>query len=72
MFTQKNRAEDVLRSIIKNWETLTKQINTKPQETLDIQLTQPREVFSCTPSIILGLGTKWMIGFTSLEVQTCF
>ena len=51
MITPRNRTEDLLISLTKNCETLPKQTHTKPQETLDFQLTQSRETFSLKPPI---------------------
>ena len=68
MIRPKNETECLILSITKNYETLTKQIQSKPQETLDFKLTKSRETFSFKPSINLGLKFKCVIGSTSLEV----
>ena len=57
MFRPKNET-DLLLSITKNGETLFEQTHTKPQETLDFKLTQPRETFSFRPSINVGVDSK--------------
>ena len=53
-------------SITKNCETLIKTTHTKPQETLEIKLTEPRETFHFNSPI--SIEGSWMIGLTSLEV----
>ena len=68
MFRPKDGTENFLLSINKNCETLTEQTLTKPQETLEFKLTQPRETFSIKPSIVFGVDSKLMIGLTSSEV----
>ena len=64
----RNGTEDLIFSITKNSETPNKQTHTKPQETLELKLSQPRKTSSLKPSIILSLDSEWMIGLTSLEV----
>ena len=66
MIRLKNETEDLLLSITKNCETLIKQIHTKPQETLEIKMTKPRETFHFKPPI--QIEGDWMIGLTDLEV----
>ena len=68
----KNETEDFLLSITKNFEMLIYQTYTKPQETLEFELTQPREFFSHEPSINFGPDSKWLIRFTSLEIYNSF
>ena len=68
MFKPRNETEDFLLSISENCETLINQTHTKPQETLDFKLTQPRETFSFKPPYILSLNSKCMVRLTSLEV----
>ena len=41
-------------SITKNCETLNKQTQTKPQDTLEYKLNKPRETFSFKPPISIG------------------
>ena len=48
--------------------TLNKQTLTKPQQTLEVKLTKPRETFSYTPSIILCPDSNWIVGLTTLSV----
>ena len=43
--------EDLLPSITKNFEMRIKQTHTKPQRTLEIRVTKPREAFFCNPPI---------------------
>ena len=72
MSRRRTETEKVLLSKTETYETLFHQTHTKPQETLEIKLTKPRESFSFKPSIILGLASKWMIGLTILEVYNSF
>ena len=65
-FRPKNETEYLLLSTAKNCETLFDQTHTRPQDTLEFKLTQPREIFSFQPPI--PIERSWMIGFTSLEV----
>ena len=67
MTRQKNETEDLLLSITKNFETLIKQTHRKPQETLEFELTYPRQTFPYKPFIDLGPNSK-LVGFTCLEV----
>ena len=48
---------------------LIHQTQTRPQENLDLNLTEPREAFSFKPLINLGVDSNWMIGLISLEVN---
>ena len=66
MITPKNETEDLLLSKTKNCETLIKQTHTTPEETLEFELTKPRETFDFNPPI--PIEGSWIIGFTSLEV----
>ena len=66
MIVLKNETEGLLLSVTKNCETVIKQTHTKPQETLEYNLTKPKEAFSFKPPILLE--GSWMIGLTSLEV----
>ena len=66
MIRPKNETEDLLLSITKNCETLIEQTNTKPQETLEFKMIQPRETFHFTPA--LQIKGDWMIGLLDLEV----
>ena len=66
MIQPKNETEDLLLSITKNCETLIQQTHTKPQETLEFKMIEPRETFHFkSPIQIKG---DWMIGLTDLEV----
>ena len=68
MIRHRNETEDLLLSITKTCETLIQQTHRKPQETLEYKLTQPKEIFSFTPSINLGLDSNWMVGSINLQV----
>ena len=46
MFKQESQTEDLLLSLTKNCGTLIEQTHTKPQETLEFELTKPKETFS--------------------------
>ena len=61
----KNETEDLLLSVTKNCETLIKQTNTKPQETLEFKLTKSRETLSFKPPI--PIEGSWMVGLTCLK-----
>ena len=66
MTQPKNETENLLLSNTKNCETFFKQTRTKLEETLEFELTKPRETFHLNRRIpVLG---SWMIGLTSLEV----
>ena len=56
----------LLLSITKNCETLIKQTHRKAEETLEIKLSQTRQIFHFNPPI--SIEGSWMIGLTSLEV----
>ena len=62
----KNETEDLSLSITKNCKRFIKQTQRKPQETLEFELTKPKETFSIKPSI--SIEGSWMIGLTSLVV----
>ena len=66
MIQLKNHTQLLLLSITENGETLNKQTQTKPQETLEFKPNQPRTTFSFKPSI--SIERSWMIGLTSLLV----
>ena len=66
MIRPRNETEDFLLSIDKSCEMFFKRNHTKPQETLESKLTQPRQTLSFTPPI--SIEGSWMIGLTSLEV----
>ena len=70
MIGTKNELKELLFSLPKNCETHKKQTHSKPQETLEFKLTQPREYFYFRPSNNIGLCSKWMVGFTSFQVYT--
>ena len=46
--------------------------HTRAQEIPEFKLTKPRKSFSFEPYINLGLGSKWIISITSLEVYIFF
>ena len=64
---QPQKSEDFLLSTTKNGKKLIKQTHRKA-ETLEFELTKPRETISFKPSITLGLGSDCMIGLKSVEV----
>ena len=66
MIWPRNERKDSLLSITKNCETLNKQTQTKPEETLEIKLTKPRKTFHFSPPI--SVEECWMLGITSLGV----
>ena len=66
MIRPKNQTEDLLLSITKVCETLIKQTQTKPQETLEFKMIKPRKTFHFQPPI--QVKGDWMIGLTDLEV----
>ena len=66
MVRPKNKTEDLLQAITKNFETLIKQTHSKPQETLEFKMVKSRKTFHFIPP--LELEEDWMIGLTSLEV----
>ena len=66
MITQKNETENLLLSITKNCETLLGQTHRKPEETLDIKMTKPRETFHFT--LPTEIKEDWMLGLVNLEV----
>ena len=66
MVRPKNETEDLLLSITKNCETLIQQTHTKPQQTLEFEMTKPKETFHFNPPI--EIKENWMIGLTDLEV----
>ena len=55
-----NGTEDILLSIIKNCETLVQQIHTRPEETLEFKMIEPRETFHFNPPI--QVNGDWMLG----------
>ena len=67
MVQLKNGTEDLPLSITKKCETLNKQTNRKPEETLEFKITKPRETFHLNPSTNLGLDFNWMAGLPSSE-----
>ena len=66
MIRPKNETEDLLLSITKNCETLIEQTHRKPEETLELKMIKPRELFHFKPPV--QIKGDWMIGLTDLEV----
>ena len=66
MITPKNETEDLLLSITKNCETVIEQTHKKADETLDIEITKPREIYHFKPPI--QVEGSWMLGLTHLDV----
>ena len=52
----------------KNCEMPFELTHTKPRETLEFELTEPRKTFCFKPYINLGVDSKGMMGLTSLDV----
>ena len=70
MLKPRYETEDLLLSETKNCETLNEPTLTKPQETLNFRLTQPRKIISLASPI--PMDGSWMIGLTSLKVYHSF
>ena len=66
MIRPKNQTEDLRLSITKNCQTRIEQTHKKAEETLELRLTKPGEIFHFNPPI--SIEGPWMIGLTSLEV----
>ena len=62
----KNQTEDLLLSHTKNCQKFIIQTHRKPQETLEIEVTKPRETFHFNP--LISYEGSWMLGLTNLEV----
>ena len=70
MIRQQKQTEELLLSIPKNCETTNNQTHSKPQETLEFKLTNPRGIHQFQPPI--PMERSWMIGLTGLEVDNYF
>ena len=68
MIRAENETEDLIFSITKNCETLIRQTQTKPQETLEFKMIKSRETFHFSPPI--QVEGDWMIGLTSQEIYS--
>ena len=66
MIRPKNETEDLLLSITKNCETIIKQTNRKPEETLEFKMIKPNETFHFKPPT--QVKGDWMLGLVNLEV----
>ena len=66
MIRPKNETEDLLLSITKNCQTLIHLTYTKPEETLEFNITKPRKTFHFNPPI--SNEGSWMVGLVGLEV----
>ena len=66
MIRPKNQTEDLLLSKTKNCETLIEQTQKKPEETLELKMIKPREIFHFKPQI--QIQGDWMLGLVNLEV----
>ena len=66
MIRPKNETEDLLLSITKNCETLFDQTHRKAEETLEFNMTKPKETFHFKPPI--KIQGDWMLGLVNLEV----
>ena len=62
----KTRTEDLLLSITKNCQTPIEHIHTKPQQTLEFNVTKPRKTFQFIAPI--SVEDCWMIGLINMEV----
>ena len=78
----KNESADILFSKSKSCAKLAEQTQTKLQETLNFNITQPRETFSYIPPILLGSQCEpinsgslkgyedaWLIRLTTVEAE---
>ena len=61
---------ELLLSIKKHTDTLFERTRTKPQEAFEFKMNKQMETFSFNPPIILFEEGKWLLGVTSLVVQT--
>ena len=66
MIQPKNETENLLLSVTKNCETLFEQTHRKPEETLEIKMDKPREIFHFKPPMVIK--GDWMIGLVNLEI----
>ena len=66
MIQPNNETENLLLSNTKNCETLIEQTQRKPEETLEIKMVKPREIFHFKPPMVIK--GDWMIGLVNLEV----
>ena len=66
MIRPKNKTEDLLLSITKNFETLIEQTHRKLEETLEFKMIKPKETFHFKPPI--QIQGDWMLGLVNLEV----
>ena len=53
MIRLKNETENLLFSITKNCETLTKQTHRKAEATLEIKMTKPRKIIHFSPLLLI-------------------
>ena len=58
---------DILLLVEKHTDTLIEQTKTKPQETFQFKLTQPKETFSFNPPINLYREGNWLFAVTAFE-----
>ena len=63
----KNETENFLLTITKNFETNTKQTHTRPQQTLEFRVIQPKETFLFNPPN--QIEGSWLTGLLNLEVH---
>ena len=66
-FVTYDKKESVLLSITKSNQEIVENTHSKPQETLEFQMTKQKESFSF--DVLLHSNEKWMMGVTSLEVD---
>ena len=65
-FVTYDKKESLLLSIAKSNQQIVENTHSKPQETLEFEMTKQKESFSFDVS--LDLPEQWMMGVTSLEV----
>ena len=70
MIQPKSKTEDLLLSITTNCETLIRQTHTKPQETLDFELTKPRKTDHF--NLAISVERSCMLRLLILEVYISF
>ena len=65
-FVTYDKKESLFSSIAKSNQEFVENTHSKPQETLQFNMTKQKESFS--PGVPLPLDDNWMLGVTSLEV----
>ena len=62
----KSDTADLIISLTKNCESIIEQTHRKAEETLELKMIKPREIFHFDPAI--PIEGSWMLGLTSLEM----